>query len=562
MPISSWAGTYYVSHGAYGTWGTGNGQCGEPNGAGRSHPCSFLAAVDNAAPGDTVIFIADGGIYNDDAAGIIGGLGASRSQSGTPGNVITYEGEAGTTVVLSNNRQQLVNLDGLSYIKIKNFTITSPQSYAIALINGAHHITIENCIMNAIGRGDATWAFIYGTGANNNINIKNNIINGGSAGNPTHADLIYFVNTGYTQEYILIEGNTINEGGSHSAIDIQAGSKTTRNIVIRNNTIDNKNHTTFNVYGYPSKVLIENNIIKNAGSICSLTSCQENTLGSAGDRSQRRDQKNGIQFMATDAIVRHNYIYKNGSGIELGPSSSTTQRNRFYNNTFYKNCVGIRIPNWGYDVTDNVFLNNILKDNTEASSQTNYPIYFSLQSSTKYAVKFGYNYADESNNSYYRDPTQIKTGTLTQLNTDTGGTIFYNNMLGSVLMVDPANYNFRLQSGSPTINAGGPLTTVHATDTGTGISLKVTDAKFFQDGSWGPAGEVSADWIAVGNPNNVVQISSINYSTNTMTLMNSIPRNVGDRVWLYKDSDGTIVFYSLAPDIGAYESLPPPTNLR
>ena len=674
LPKISWAATYYVSHTGNATWAASTN---------RSTPTFWLRAIDNAVPGDRVIFVNDGGTFDEDTSGIIGGGGSQKAKSGTPGNYITYEGEAGTTVIISNNRQQLINLDGLSYIKIKNFTITSPASYGIALLNGAHHITIEGCILNAKGWGNGTWAFIYGTGANNNIIIRNNIINGDpvwggelavngdffgggsswtfnedswtissgainkdadgtgtlaqsmgisatgeeykitmnvtnftagtfavsiggsnaqtvdSTGGATQsivlyfwttiaadfvitpsitshftldnisvtqagrtdADLIYFVNTGLTQEYILIEGNTFNYGGSHGSIDIQAGSKTTRNIVIRNNTIENPRHTALNIYGFPSNVLVENNIIKNAGSICGLNSCYENGLGSARDRSWGRDDKPGIQFMATDAIVRHNRIYKNGIGIQLGPSSNTTQRNRFYNNTFYKNCKGIDIPNWGWDITDNVFLNNIFKDNNETSVHTNYPIYFSLQSSANYAVEFGYNLSDEANNSYYRDPTRSKTGTFSQLDANPGGTIWHNNIMGAALMTDPANHDFTLQPGSPAINAGGPLTTVHTTDTGTGVSLKVKDAKFFQDGSWGPVGEVSADWIAVGSPNNITQISSIDYSTNTITLTSGISRNVGDKVWLYKNSSGQQVLYGSASDIGAYEyveAAPPP----
>ncbi len=673
LPKISWAGTYYVSHTGNATWAAATN---------RSTPTFWVRAIDNAAPGDTVVFVNDGGVFDEDTSGIIGGGGSRRARSGTPENYITYEGEAGTTVTIHNNRQQMINLDGLSYIKLKNFTLTSAQSYGIALLNGAHHITIENCILNAKGWGNGTWAFIYGTGANNNIIIRNNIINGdpvwgnelavngdfssggsswtfnedswtfssgainknadgtatlsqnmgisatgelyritmnvtnftagtftvsiggtvqtvdstGGATQPvvlyfwtttaadfvitpsitsrftldnisvtqagrTDADLIYFVNTGFTQEYILIEGNTFNYGGSHGSIDIQAGSKTTRNIVIRNNTIENPRHTALNIYGFPSNVLVENNIIKNAGSICGLNSCYENGLGSARDRSWGRDSKPGIQFMATDAIVRHNRIYKNGYGIQLGPSSNTTQRNRFYNNTFYKNCKGIDIPDWGWDITYNVFLYNIFKDNNETSAHTNYPIYFSLQSSANYAVEFGYNLSDEANNSYYRDPTRSKTGTFTQLNANPGGTIFHNNLAGSAFMTDPANHDFTLQPGSPAIDTGGPLTTVQATDTGAGIFLKVADAKFFQDGSWGPTGEVSADWIAVGTPNNIAQINSINHSTNTIILTSGISRNVGDKVWLYKNSSGQQVLYGSASDMGAYEyvqAAPPP----
>lgn len=50
-----------------------------------------------------------------------------------------------------------------------------------------------------------------------------------------------------------------------------------------------------------------------------------------------------------------------------------------------------------------------------------------------------------------------------------------------------------------------------------------------------------------------VQISSINYSTNTITLSQAVSWNDNDEIGLYADSDGTVVYYGLAPDIGAYE---------
>ncbi len=117
------------------------------------------------------------------------------------------------------------------------------------------------------------------------------------------------------------------------------------------------------------------------------------------------------------------------------------------------------------------------------------------------------------------------------------------------LFEDFASHDYALEPDSPAVNAGGPLTTVSAADSGTGRDLDVENAEFFQD-SW--AG-VDPDWIAVGSVSNVMGISSIDYDTNTITLAGSISRNQGDPVYLYKDSDGTRVLYGSAPDIGAYE---------
>jgi len=50
-----------------------------------------------------------------------------------------------------------------------------------------------------------------------------------------------------------------------------------------------------------------------------------------------------------------------------------------------------------------------------------------------------------------------------------------------------------------------------------------------------------------------MQISAVNYSTNTLTVAD-FTRAEGEYVWLYKKSDGTVVLKGSAPDAGAYEA--------
>jgi len=112
--------------------------------------------------------------------------------------------------------------------------------------------------------------------------------------------------------------------------------------------------------------------------------------------------------------------------------------------------------------------------------------------------------------------------------------------------------DFHLRTGSPATGAGGPLTTVAATDSGGGTTLVTTDAHFFQPG-WGGA---VPDWIAVGSTGNTVRIASINYSTNTITLANAITRSPGQPIWLFKNSSGSAVLSGAGPDIGASAYFP------
>jgi hypothetical protein len=139
-----------------------------------------------------------------------------------------------------------------------------------------------------------------------------------------------------------------------------------------------------------------------------------------------------------------------------------------------------------------------------------------------------------------------------------------------------------LQASSGAIDGGTYLTT--ATNAGANsTTLTVADALYFQDGTWGSdlarasaglGGTMQADWIAIGSPSNVVQISSISYGSynnpaGTITLASPKTWSNGASIWLHKKSDGAVVLSGSAPDFGAYEyagtgsgtSVLPPTNL-
>jgi hypothetical protein len=210
---------------------------------------------------------------------------------------------------------------------------------------------------------------------------------------------------------------------------------------------------------------------------------------------------------------------------------SNAVNNRIYNNTFFNNGLGISggssdaavyvTSEAGQSPTGNVFKNNL------------YYSHYQIYGGNRYSTQ---TYANEYNGDVSGNPLFVNASTTPP--TDKTN----------------SNYpNLDLQSNSPAINQGGALTTVAVADTGSGTSLIVSDATYFQDGTYAPPGTVNADWIAVGTVSNVVRISSINYSTNTIALANSISRNDNDPVWLHKKSDGVQVLYGSAPDPGAYE---------
>jgi hypothetical protein len=134
---------------------------------------------------------------------------------------------------------------------------------------------------------------------------------------------------------------------------------------------------------------------------------------------------------------------------------------------------------------------------------------------------------------------------------------------------NPSN-DYHLQASSPAIAAGTYLTTVASGDTGSGTSLVVTDASYFQDGySLSNANStVHGDCIAVNTASNHVCVTAVNYTTNTLTLASSITRSSGQGIYLYSKSDGVQVLTGATPDMGAFPyggggSPPmPPTSLK
>jgi hypothetical protein len=142
------------------------------------------------------------------------------------------------------------------------------------------------------------------------------------------------------------------------------------------------------------------------------------------------------------------------------------------------------------------------------------------------------------------------------------------NVLSNPNFVSYSANNFNLSGGSPAIGTGTHLTTVSSSDTGTGTTLVLNDADYFQAGF--PLAGVQSDCIAVDTIANHVCLTAVNYSTNTVTLANNITRTSGSKVYIYSISDGTVVWTNglSSPDLGAFpygsstSSQPaPPTDL-
>jgi len=472
-----------------------------------------------AVAGDTVTVIG-GGIYDERV---------SPSNSGTAGNPIRFIAGAGTQPKVRG-----WSLAGKRYIVVSGFEVTnagmSPDSGMSFLVSGSDHIEVANNYIHDT-YGIAVRASVFDGGKATNLIVRNNRMAFiGPPGNRVVIIQCYCSST-------LIEGNDMSHG--EDFVQIWGN----HNVMRNNNTHDgvasdtsgNRHLDAYQSYCFNSTaetmnyVLIENNVHANNPS--------------SHDHFVINNQTD-ICGGSTTVIVRYNLVNLLGSApfsMDLNHSGDYADNWKIYNNTVNNstyNGGGTKALHHAAVLnatTAASLLNNIFVDAIAASSPAQMYVFKTGDSTSK----GDYNLAYMSGGSItWASPIANEPHALLNRNP---------------LFV--GGNDFRLQAGSPARGSGGPLTTVASTDSGSGTTLRVVDAHFFQDGWAG----VAPDQIAIGAAGNTAQISSINYSTNTITLATSISRSPGQPVSLFRNSSGTQVLYS-AVDLGAFPYTPSGTD--
>ncbi|HJW97359.1 MAG TPA: hypothetical protein VJ485_04320 [archaeon] len=260
----------------------------------------------------------------------------------------------------------------------------------------------------------------------------------------------------------------------------------------------------------------------------------------------------GLSLGISHNLVRYNDMYANNLyGARFGASiSQESSYNYLYSNTFYHNGYGpeadlgtllaYRTGLYFYGTSCDTIHSNVVKNNLFHAQWSRYH--------TSYPVIYG----------------GIKSCSTVENNCEecTDDPLFLNPDISNPMSTTLPDLG--LSAGSPLINKGTYLTQA----SGSGASSKtliVADAGYFQDAIWGSdlarGVTLFPDWIAIGTVTNAVQISSINYDTNTITLASPMTWSNGAPIWLYRKSDGARVLYGSAPDYGAYEygAAPPAT---
>jgi hypothetical protein len=503
------------SHAAY-HWVSSSGSAAWGVCIGDTDPgiyCSLSTANSNITAGQTVYLKA--GTYTT--------AYIKPTNSGSSGNPITYKNYGGTVTISSQT--YAVYLSGKNYIAIDG--INGDSCTQLVHLSGASYNEIKNGTFNRNTASNWEHSILYNSSRYNWIHSNTFSRAGQCSGSQDYGAVFDIGNEESSTDdssHNLVEDNTIFYGGHHA---LQVSSKYN---TIRRNYVHNEAWT--NDAGHRSGYM--QGRTGNAG-YCLF----EDNRFSYTDESCSSNGPSMCPICTPSNIFRYNVLnHAFGKGIGIysyaGSGDYTVpNNNRIYNNTFFANNydnIGETAVSFDYSTTGNRLNNNLYYLNAPKSGS-------------------------------YSNVTFTK-----EYNGDSVGNPLFVNAAKTrpTDKTDRTTPDLHLQSGSPAINYGGALTTVASGGTGVS-SITLSDATYFQDGTWAPSGKVFADWIAVGTVTNVVQISSI--SGNVVNLASPITCSTGQAVWLYKKSDGARVLFGSAPDAGAHEvnpDTPPdkPNNLR
>jgi len=522
ISASAMAATHYISSNGSASWAESKN---------ISTPCSLETANANVNAGDTLNMRS--GMYT---------TAINPTSSGSSGNPITfqrYPGDAEYSVIIKSYPG--VNLNSNSWIIIDGIYFRDCVYWV--KMTGA----TNNVIQNSKFYNSFSYAGMNITSDSNDNQFLNNVF----LDSPLRSSPIYWDQAcqdawnaqktlpsncdGKTapQDYFWIKdssGNLISESTfgnvSHGAIEFFEAEDN----IVRNSTIENKYHSGIIVNSKTngdSRALIENNIIKNVGSLWDV-----NPVKASRDYAW---SQHAIQQVGRYGIIRNNQVYNSGTGI-MASSYTTFDQHRYssysriYNNTIYNNLRNFDIEMNGDCVEDVIVKNNIFEGAEEREIDNRSYI----NGCNNYFINN--NWSGDVSNFYYKGKSRQ---TLAQL------------ISSFPTELDSSNSS---ESANSTTDEGAWLTTI-TSSTGSGSTFTVHDPLWFYDG-WSISGE-AGDVIKTEN-GQIAKIISINYDNGLIEVDRSISWTNGEGIGLdYKD---------LGPDIGANEnpsdsSVNPPKNL-
>lgn len=480
--------------------------------AGGGGSFSTIQACANAAvAGDTCVVFA--GTYNETVSVKSGSAGKPITFSVNPGDCVTVHGfslgSASYVTIGTPSASQCTN-GGVSYsgFEVTSSAISFSSINNVVIQNNYVHDVSDQCLAGpgTINNGTATYVYV----------LNNTLTSCGGPGGLAGG-------IGMEGNHWLVSGNTIS-------------------------------HVEDGMYAYGAFLVIRNN---HFGPITAAE--QGSNHPDAIESSCTSGSDYPLQHMLFEGNTIQDWRDSDGHGLLLRDTQSCGQTNNVMRFNQFIN-VG---SYWTSNETNstNEFWYNNSSDNTEAD--------FSPKDFSNLTFTQGDTGANVINNSFANDWRPASAdycvfvdGSATSGFVENHNACFLTGWTGSwqnpngaysgsdifnkdPLYVNPAS-DLHINAGSPLIGAGGPLTT--ATSSGTAsTSLSVANASLFSDG-YGLTG-VQPDWVRIGS-STTVQIASINYSSNVLTLASPASWSSGAAVYLYKNSSGTIELPGANPNIG------------
>jgi hypothetical protein len=500
-----------------------------------SAACSLTTANANATAGDTVWM--RGGTYTTTPL--------VPAKSGSAGSRITFRAYPGETPTITWNSgtDRGFSISGKDYISIIGLSFIDCGAWG-QLANGADYNEIAYCTFSTSGYVNGNKGiYVWYTSTHNWIHhntFGRNLVNAGCEDEGGNLWLGVYPPSIGIDNYNVVEHNEFHSGGHHL---METYSKYN---IIRQNVFHNEGFYSLGgctwgpsarngLYGNRNLQIYDGG---NSGGMFNLVEDNRTGHSAFAPGTTEGAEDGNLTITAPKNIVRYNYSYYSETwGIYFKAGTlSYGENNRVYNNTLYNNGVDSQIYPTAWTGYGDLDWRKGIGDQCGVASQCDQNI---IKNNIIYG-SYTADVADKSGNTYTHN-WLTATGNPGLAGTDTSD---------ATSLVNPT---LTLGGTSAALNGATYLTQANGAGSSS-TTLVVDDALYFQDGTWGNTlSPVRADWIAIGTVDNVVAISSIDYTTNTITLASAMTWADNANIWLYKDSSGRRVLYSTAPDYGAYE---------
>jgi len=519
------------------------------NSDGNGDYTSIQQAADAVGAGDTVYI--HSGTYS----------AFSASNSGSAGNFITFRNFENDVVTINAQGNSAISVQGNDYIQFIGLNLNGGNTASLYIEGPASNIiadglsmgggykgiqfmaqsTISDSIIRNCEIADTQDTCINLYNHVEDILVDNNVLTNcavnrtGDENDGIQVNVWDYEYNGRGPDGITISNNDVGYAGRQGLMTWNA-----INLHVKDNRFHHCGASGIQIEDGAVNVVVEGNVNEfNAQHWDTETGVWiDNTENAVVQNNILRHNKIGLLISKSDQVIaRNNIVYENDisaqdpAGIVAVKYDGVPNTNNIIvHNSVYGNGQsgnhggGISLGAWG------IMESAVVKNNIASESNSESDLYVKCQD---YESDYNDYYSTGSLSVNVNDNTMSWDQYMSQTGQD------QNSITQNPLFTNPSSGDFSLQSGSPCIDAGGPLTTTSGS--GSGISLNIVNARYFTDGM----GFIDGDLIQVGS-NSPVRVTAVDYDSNLLTLASSISWNSGDSVNYAYSGNG--------PDMGALES--------